>query len=132
MDSRFLVDLDRSIIQQLAMTEQPFTRDDLGNRVFVVWPDNWTDIEGGGLITTGKTYQSSAGKKSKYPTIILQPGDKVFVPHGKANVADPVYTSAINRKATDPAFDYTAYACKFRDVRGLMIRCVVRKSKQPT
>lgn len=114
------------------MKEKPFTRDDLGNRVFVVWPDNWTDIEGGGFIATGKTYQSSEGKKSKYPTIIMNKGDKVFVPHGKANVTDPVYTSAVNRKATDPAFDYKAYACKFRDVRGLMIRCVERKIKSNT
>lgn len=99
-----------------------------GKRVFIVRSDDgFTPIEGGGSVALEKTYISETGKKSKYPTILMGVGDKVFVAGGKIGPRDKVYTSARNRKDLDPAFDYVAYSCKFEGEHGFMIRCVERK-----
>ena len=109
--------------------EKPFTRDDLGNRVFVVGQESWADMEGGGKVATLPLYQSSDGKKSRYPIIVMEPSDKAFIPGGAARPNEPLYAAAANRKASDPDFDYVAYTCKFKGVFGLMIRCVAPKAK---
>ena len=103
-----------------------------GKRVFIVRNSgSFAPIEGGGSFASELTYQSDTGKKSKYPTILIGVGDKVFVPGGKAHTKDLVYMSAVNRRALDPTFDYVAHSGRIDGVKGLMIRCVERKNKTP-
>ena len=113
------------------MTQEIFTRDEFGNRVFIVrGGKDIVSVEGGGRAAVETTYISDSGKRSKYPTILLGVGDRIFVVGGKIGPADSVYTSAANRKNLDPTFDYVAYRRVFKEERGYMIRCVERK--QPT
>ena len=112
------------------MTQEIFTRDELGNRVFVFNPDSETTKFEGGEFSITRSYKATTGKRSKYPTIVMGVGDRVFVEGGKAHTKDLVYMSAVNRRALDPSFDYVAHAGRLDGVRGLMIRCVERK--QPT
>lgn len=106
-----------------------FVRDDNGNRVFIAGKESWDDMGNGGKVASVHLYQSSDGKKSRYPIIVMVAGDKVFVPGGSAKPNEPVYAAAANRKANDPVFNYVAYACKFKGTFGLMVRCVERKAK---
>ena len=100
-----------------------------GKRVFVVrGGEGFTPIEGGGGVASETLYFAN-GKKSQYPTILMNVGDKVFVVDGKIGPKDKVYKSATNRKIIDPTFDYVAYACKFEGEHGFVIRCVERKNK---
>ena len=113
------------------MTQEIFTRDEFGNRVFIVRSGREiVSVEGGGRAAVEMTYISDTGKRSKYPTVLLGVGDRIFVVGGKIGTNDRVYTSAANRKNLDPSFDYVAYSRKFEGEHGFMIRCVERK--QPT
>jgi hypothetical protein len=82
---------------------------------------------GSGHVLNARTYKSANGSKSKYPTITMAPGDRMFVPNAKAMSGDPFYASLLNRKTHDPTFDYIAFTRKFYGEFGLMIRCVERR-----
>lgn len=109
------------------MTQEIFVRDDHQNRVFIVRSGkDLVSVEGGGSVSFEKTYVSGAGKRSKYPTVLLDVGDRIFVVGGKIGPGDLVYTSAVNRKNLDLNFNYVAYDRVFKGERGYMIRCVKR------
>lgn len=110
------------------MTQEDYVLDDNGNPVLIFRQGKWEPFQSGAIKTT-RTYRSASGKISKYPTIIMMPGDRVFVPGGKAASSDLFYGSLLNRKAHDPDFDYVAFSRKFNGEIGLMARCVERKAK---
>lgn len=112
------------------MTQTSFTRDEKGNRVFLVDIDSAAEkLEGGGMVFDAKTFMTENGNKSKYPIIIMRVGDKAFVPYGNPTPSNPVYSAALNRRASDPSFDYKAYRVKVDGGHGFIIRCIERRSK---